>query len=333
MRTILALVAGALALAGGQTAAQEYPSRDISVVVVWAAGGGTDIAARVVSAEMEQFLPVRINVTNRTGGVGGSVGMSYVYSRPADGYTLGAIADANVTAGVQGGWDERIHVWYPFIIGGSPSLISVTADSPHQSLDELIEAAKAEPRGIQAAAAAPGSIHHLNLLAIENATGAEFNLVPYPGSAPSQNAALAGEVDVVVTSLAEQKQLLEVGRLRPLAMLAPEAQQLEGVGTIAPASDMFPELEGKLLTQLLALVVRDDAPDDVKQTLSEAFTAALEREAVRQWAEDNAYALSGVVGKEAQDEFLRRESLYSWTLHELGAASVDPATLGIPEPD
>ncbi len=328
--TAAGLVLG-LAAAGAQ--AQDYPARDITNVVVWAAGGGTDTLNRLIMAEMQDDLGVNVNVTNRTGGVGGSAGMSHVYSQPADGYTLAGISESVVTAGVQGGWEERMDVWYPFIVGGSPDLISVPANSPHESIEDLVEAAKADPGSIAAGASAAGSIHHLNLLAFEEGAGAEFNFIPYDGSAPAQNAAIAGEVQMVVTSLAEQAQLIQAGRLRPLAMLIPDGVEVEGVGTVPSAFETYPELSDHLpIQQAIGFAVRSDAPDEVKEKLTSAFDAAMESEAVQQWAEENHYTLSGLSGEEAQEEFARLESVFAWTLHELGAASVDPATLDIPKP-
>jgi tripartite-type tricarboxylate transporter receptor subunit TctC len=321
-----------LAAAGAQ--AQDYPERDVTNVVVWAAGGGTDTLNRLIMAEMQDDLGVNINVTNRTGGVGGSAGMSFVYSQPADGYTLAGISESVVTAGVQGGWDERMDVWYPFIVGGSPDLISVPADSAHQSIEDLVEAAKQDPGSITAGASAAGSIHHLNLLAFGEGAGADFNFIPYEGSAPAQNAAIAGEVQMVVTSLAEQAQLIQAGRLRPLATLVPDSVEMEGVGTIPSAFDTYPELSNHLpIQQAIGFAVRSDAPEEVKEKLTSAFDAAMGSEAVQQWADQNYYTLSGLSGEKAGVEFARLESLFAWTLHELGAASVDPATLGIPQPD
>lgn len=331
MTTVATGIVTALALTQAQ--AQDYPTRDITNVIVWAAGGGTDTANRLVMAEMQECLPVRINVTNRTGGVGGSVGMSYVFEQPADGYTLAGISESVVTAGVQGGWDQRVDVWYPFIIGGSPDLVSVSANAPWQTLEELIEAARAEPGTIPAGASAAGSIHHLNLLAFEQGTGTSFNYIPYDGSAPAQNAAVAGEVQLVITSVAEQQQLLRAGRLRPLAMLVETDMELEGVGTIPSAFTSYPELTEHLpIMQAIGFAVVDSAPDDVKAVLTEAFDAAMESDAVQGWLAENFYDASGLSGEAAKAEFDRLESLFAWTLHELGAASVDPATLGIPQP-
>ena len=191
------------ALASAAFAAKSYPSRNITDVVVWGAGGGTDTCNRIITAEMANFLGVNINVINKTGGVAGSVGMSHAFKMKHDGYTLCGLSESNVTAGVQGGWDKKFDVWDTFIVGGSPDVISVTPDTPYKTLKDLIEAAKAAPGTIRAAASGAGSIHHLNLLAVENGSGAKFNFIPYKGSSPAQNAAMTGEVNVVVTSLAE----------------------------------------------------------------------------------------------------------------------------------
>jgi tripartite-type tricarboxylate transporter receptor subunit TctC len=67
-----------------------FPAKDITNIVVWSAGGGTDVCNRIISAEMSKILGVNINVINKTGGVGGSIGMADAYSKPHDGYTLAA---------------------------------------------------------------------------------------------------------------------------------------------------------------------------------------------------------------------------------------------------
>ncbi|MBX2854284.1 MAG: hypothetical protein KTR21_04810 [Rhodobacteraceae bacterium] len=177
---------GGSALIGATAAiAQDYPSRDITTVVVWGAGGGTDTINRMIMTEMEKHLPVSISVVNKTGGVAGSTGMTYAFNQPNDGYTLAGISESNVTAAVQGGWKQRFSVWHPFIVGGSPDLISVPQASPYKTLKDLAKAAKATPGALPAAAGGSGSIHHLNLLALEKGSGAAFKFIPYKGSGPS----------------------------------------------------------------------------------------------------------------------------------------------------
>jgi tripartite-type tricarboxylate transporter receptor subunit TctC len=319
-------------LATSSLAADRYPERDITNVVVWSAGGGTDIVNRMISAEMAKTLDVNINVTNRPGGVAGSLGMSYVQKQKADGYTLVGLSESVVGSAVQGGWDQKMSVWYPFIVGGSPDLISVSANSKYTSLQELIADVKKNPRSIKASAGGAGSIHHLNLLALMNGTGAEFNYIPYPGSAPAQTAAMTGEVELVITSLAEQQQLIKGGQLRPLAMLVANDQKLDGYGTIPSAFTAFPSLEEYLpIMQAIGLAVSQNAPESVKAKLTKAFQVAMTSPVIHKWAEDNYYVLSGLSGEEASKEFAFLESLFSWTLHDLGAAKVVPSELGIPK--
>jgi len=322
-----------LAVSVNGYAAKGFPKRNITDVVVWGAGGGTDTCNRIICAEMAKFLGVNINVINKTGGVAGSVGMSYAYKQRHDGYTLCGLSESNVTAGVQGGWDKKFDVWDTFIVGGSPDVISVTPDTPYKTLTDLIEAAKANPNTIKAAASGAGSIHHLNLLAVENGSGADFNFIPYKGSAPSQNAAMTGEVSVVVTSLAEQQQLLRGGKLRALGMLIPNAFEVEGLGSIPSSFDAYPGLSKYLpISQAIGFAVPADTPDEAKAVLVDAFNKAMATDKVKTWAKDNYYLLSGKTGAESKKVFDALESNFAWTLWELKAAKVDPASLGIPKP-
>ncbi len=317
---------------GAAATAQEYPFRDITTAVVWGAGGGTDSINRMIMAEMEKHLPVSINVINQTGGVAGSNGMVYVMNQPDDGYTLVGLSESNVTAAVQGGWDKKFDYWYPFIVGGSPDLISVPADSPYNTLAELVDAAKAEPGTIPAAASGAGSIHHLNLLAIENGAGATFNFIPYKGSAPGQEAAIAGEVALVVTSLAEQAALIEGGQLKPLAMLTPESAEIAGM-TVPSAFDIYDGLDKYLpLKQAIGFAVHNSASDDVKSALGGAFEAAIASDVVAEWAAANNYDVGGQYGADAQKIFSTLEANFAYTLQELGATTVDPTSLGIEKP-
>lgn len=313
--------------------AKKFPRRNITNVVVWGAGGGTDTCNRVASAEMAKILGVNINVINKPGGVAGSLGMNYGFSRAHDGYTLTGLSESCVTAGVQGGWDKRMNVWDFFIVGGSPDIISVTPSTPYKSLKDLIEAAKAAPGSIKAGASGAGSIHHLNLLALQKGAGVKFNFIPYKGSAPSQTAAMTGEISLVVTSLAEQQQLIRGGKLRPLAMLINDPFNVAGVGTIPSALQIYPSLKEYLpISQAIGMAVPADTPGDVKAVLNDAFKKAMQTEKVKTWAKANYYLLSGKTGAEAQEVFDKLESNFAWTLWDLKAAKVNPAKLGIPKP-
>ncbi|MEH0018278.1 MAG: tripartite tricarboxylate transporter substrate binding protein [Desulfobacter sp.] len=332
-RVLVVCLAIILAAAPVAMAGKAYPKRNITAVVVWGAGGGTDTCVRIITAEMQKFMDVNINVINKTGGVAGSVGMSHAYKQRHDGYTLCGLSESNVTAGVQGGWNKKFDVWDTFIVGGSPDVISVTANAPYANIKDLIEAAKKNPGTIKAAASGAGSIHHLNLLAVENGSGAKFNFIPYKGSAPSQNAAMTGEVSVVVTSLAEQQQLLRGGKLRALGMLIPDSFDVADLGTIPSAFDAYPGLSKYLpISQAIGFAVPADAPEDAKAYLRDVFKKAMATDKVKHWAKENYYLLSGKTGAESKAVFDALESNFAWTLWELGAAKVNPADLGIPKP-
>jgi len=334
MKGILGAAAAAVLMVGVGAQAADYPSRDITDVVVWGAGGGTDVCNRTIMAEMSKVLGVNINVINKTGGVAGSIGMNYVKDQKPDGYTLVGLSESNVTSAVQGGFTDRFtDVWYPFIVGGSPDVISVIPSAGITSFKDLIAAAKEKPGTIKACASGAGSIHHLNLLAVEDGTGAKFQFVPYKGSAPCQNAALTGEMSVVVTSVAEQQQLIKGKKFIPLAVLVPDAFAIDGFGTIPSAFDDHPKLSEFLpIMQAIGFAVRNDAPDEAKKVLGEAFEKAMASDAMKQFGESKYYILSGQYGDDAKAVFDSLESQFAWKLWDLGAAKYNPEKFGIPKP-
>jgi tripartite-type tricarboxylate transporter receptor subunit TctC len=332
MRKLLVLVAGLLLsgiiFAEGQ---QEYPARDITNILVWGAGGGTDTCNRVVMAEMSKELGVNINVVNKPGGVAGSVGMADAFSKESDGYTICGLSESCVTSAVMGGFPERMNVWDYFIIGGSPDVLSVAADSPYNTIQELIEAAKAAPGSIQAGAAGAGSIHHLNLLALEKGTGVDFNFIPYDGSAPAQNAAMTGEISIIITSVAEQAQLIRGGKLKPLAVLVPDSFSIDAI-KIPSAFTAYPSLKEFLpISQAIGFAIKKDAPDEVKAKIRSAFDVAMKSKAVLDFGKNNFYILSGASGPAAGLVFDQLESNFAWTLQDLGSAKINPQSLGIPK--
>lgn len=328
---LLALAIAMPMFAEGQRE-EEYPVRDVTDIVVWGAGGGTDTCNRVVMAEMSEALGVNVNVVNKTGGVSGSIGMLDAYAKPHDGYYLCGLSESNVTAAVMGGWGNKMDVWDVFIIGGSPDVISVTPDTPYQTIEDLVEAARSNPGMIKAGAGGAGSIHHLNLLGFQDGAEIELNFIPYDGSKPSQNAAMSGEIEMVITSVAEQAQLIKGGKLRPLAVLVPDDFDLDGMN-LPTAFTAYPGLADYLpLSQAIGFAVAADAPTNVKETLYAAFDTAMASDAVKEFGAKNYYILSGKRGAEANEIFAQLEANFAYTLKDLGANKIDPETLGIERP-
>lgn len=307
-----------------------YPSRDITDICVFGAGGGTDVANRVIAAEMGNILGVNINVNNVTGGAGGSIGLYQAYDQASDGYTIIGVSESCVASAVMGGFDKRMNVFDFFIIGGSPDIISVTPDAPFQTVEELVEYAKANPNAIKAGASTVGSLHHLNLLGFMNGAGIQVNFIPYDGSASAQNAAMTGEVSLVITSVQEQAELIKGGLLRPLAVLIPEAYEFEGQ-TIPSAFDSYPDMTKYLpLEQCIGFAIKSDVPDDRKAIIIDAFEKAMASDTLKEYGENNYFTLSGAYGDEARAIVDNLESVFSWTLYDLGAARFSPEDFGIP---
>jgi rhodanese-related sulfurtransferase len=136
---------------------------------------------------------------------------------------------------------------------------------------------------------------------------------------------------VVVTSLAEQQQLLRGGKLRALGMLIPDAFEVEGLGTI-PSS--FRRLSGPVRIPAdfpgHRFCRSGRRPADAKAVLVDAFNKAMATDKVKTWAKENYYLLSGKTGADSKAVFDALESNFAWTLWELGAATVDPATWVFP---
>ncbi|WP_166425844.1 tripartite tricarboxylate transporter substrate binding protein [Paraglaciecola sp. 20A4] len=334
LRTLLISLLFFLFISDEADAQQAYPKRPITTTVVWSAGGGTDAVNRVIMAEMSKELGVRINVTNKAGGVSGSIGMSSTLRKRPDGYNLVGLASSNVSAAVNGGWREKFDVWYPFIVGSSPDVLSVKADSPYHSLAELVAAAKKSPGSLRASAGGLGSNHHLHLLELSKIADIDLSFIPYSGSAPSQTAAITGEVDLVITSMAEQAQLIRGNKLRPLAMLHPEPfEMLDGI-KVPSAFIEFPELSKNLpISQAIGFAVNNKASAVVKRQLADAFNKAMDSSEVKDWARLNYYQLDGLYGEPAQQEFSRLESLFAWSLEALNANKVSPESLNISRPN
>lgn len=329
---VVLLVLTVLAAGAFAQANQEYPSRDISDVVTWSAGGGTDLANRLIVAEMEKVLGTHINVSNVTGGVSGSTGLYNAYDKGNDGYTIVGLSESNVSAAVMGGFDKGMKVWDFFIIGGSPDIISVTADCPYNTLEELVNAALANPGTIRVGAGGVGSLHHLNLVAFQNGTGVKFNFIPYDGSTSSQNAALTREVTLCITSAQEQADLIRAGMLKPLAVLTEEDFTVGDI-TIESAFKSYPALEEYLpISQQIGFAVRSDVDEEIKAKIEEAFKTAMASDTVQNFGKERYFIMTGLSGEEAKETMLELEKLFSWTLYEFGAASKNPADFGIEKP-
>lgn len=218
---------GALATLGLNPASAQaaYPTRPVTVVCPWGAGGGTDATARIISVLLEKDLGQPFNVVNRTGG-SGVVGHSAIATAPPDGYTIG-MATVEITMMHHQGLTELNPTSYTplALMNEDPPGIQVRIDSPYKTVKELADAIKSKPAGtFKASGTGQGGIWHLALVGWLLAMGLKPDHVPWVpsnGAAPAMQDLAAGGVDVVTCSVPEAKAMLDAGKARSLAVMAP----------------------------------------------------------------------------------------------------------------
>jgi len=221
IRALTALSAS-LALAS-PALADNYPSRPITLVVPWGAGGGTDATARIVGALLEKEMGQPVNVVNRTGG-NGVVGHSAIATAQPDGYTLGMITVEISMMHWAGLTQLSPRDFTPIsLMNIDPAGVTVRADSPYKNLDDLIKAVRANPGKFKASGTGQGGIWHLALAGILKDLKIDVAAVPWVpsnGAAPAMNDLAAGGIEFVTCSLPESRALIDAGKARPLAIMA-----------------------------------------------------------------------------------------------------------------
>jgi len=206
---------------GAGTARADWPERPITIIVPWGAGGGTDAVGRILANLLEQELGTPVNVVNRTGG-SGVVGHAAIAAADPDGYTLG-VATVEIAMMHWAGLTDLSYKDYTVFgqVNLDPGGLMVSADSPFQSAQELLDAIKSEPpRTFKASGTGQGGIWHLGYAGWMLSEGVDPEKVPWvpsQGSAPALKDMVAGGVDFVTSSLAEGRALIEAGKVRPLA--------------------------------------------------------------------------------------------------------------------
>jgi tripartite-type tricarboxylate transporter receptor subunit TctC len=219
---LLSLVIGSVFAQGAaEASADTYPDKPVSVIVPYAAGGGTDLIARALVDAAKGSFPRNITVENRTGG-GGAVGMSYGANAKADGSVITMITVELVTLPHTGtGAGLYYDQFKPIMMLNSAySAVTVQANSPYNTLDDLIAAAKT--KSLRVGNSGVGAIWHLAAAGLGKAAGVEFNHIPFDGAAPAITSLLGGHIDAITVSYAEVDSQVRAGNLKVLAVLSPE---------------------------------------------------------------------------------------------------------------
>jgi len=219
IKVLGSFLAFALALAPHETTAQSYPSKPIKFVVGYSAGGGTDILARMFGQTLTEQLGRQVIVENKPG-ADGSIAVEYVAKAPPDGYTLmvGTSAEMVFNAGFRNNLPyDLAKDFIPIIhLSANPMVFAVNPTFPAASMKEAVALARAKPGKFFYSS---GTAHfRVGAELFNKQAGTTFVHVPYKGSGPAVNAAVVGEVSLVVTSVASSMTQLRAGKLRALAV-------------------------------------------------------------------------------------------------------------------
>jgi tripartite-type tricarboxylate transporter receptor subunit TctC len=280
--TRIARIVAALSLAlCGAAAAQDYPTRPITLVVPYAAGGGNDVMARIVAQKMSKSLGQQIVIENK-GGAGGSIATRQVARAAPDGYTLGlggtGTLAINPTLYPNVGYDPRKDFAPVGLIATSALVVLVHPGVEAKSIPELIALAKREPGRLNYASAGSGSGIHLGSELLAQMAGIKLTHIPYKGSSPALTDLLGGHVAIYLSSLPAAIALVKEGKVRALAVTGPARSPIfPDLPTVAEAA-----LPGYEAVLHYGIVAPAGTPQPIVDKLNAAMRAALAEPDVRE---------------------------------------------------
>ena len=295
---LIAMLTAWLALTVGATAAADFPSKPLQLMIAYPPGGSTDVAARIVAAIAEKQLGQPIVVVNR-GGAGGQVGWTDMSRARPDGYYLGFLnlpALNTVILDPERKASFKADAFIPIINQVlDPGIIWVKGDSPFKTLKDLLEAAKRTPNKLSAATTGILSDDHLAILMVEEAfPGAIFRIVHLDGSATQLTAILGGHIDVAFDNVGGVYRRVRTGEVRALAVMDTQRSRF------LPDVPTTPELGFKTVisSSTRGIGVPKGTPAPEIKKLTEAFKKAMEDPDHVKKMEDQGLALKIMVGEE-----------------------------------
>ena len=247
-----AFAAAVMALLPAAAMAQAWPTKPVKIVVPFAAGGATDVVARLLAQKLTEAWGQSVIVEDRVG-AGGNIGADVVAKSAPDGYTLLMHSGALVT-------NQFVYPNSPFDaikdfapitnVARGPQVIAVNVDLPVKNLKELIEYAKAKPRGINFGSAGIGSQTHLVAENLAYAAGVDFTHVPYKGESAALTDLMGGQIQLVAANLGGAVTLIQQNKVRALAVTSRERNPV--LPDVPPASESLPGFESSGWFGLLA---------------------------------------------------------------------------------
>ena len=280
-RSLMLASAGSALWPGLVHAQDKYPSKVVTWICPYAAGGNADNRSRQVARLMGKELSQTIIVDNKAGG-GGNIGTEAIARAKPDGYTIGmgnfAPLAVNHALFKKMSFDPLADLIPIMLIERGPLVLMVRTDAPYKTVKDLVAAAKAAPGKLSYASGGIGGTHHLSGALFENAAGIDMIHVPYKSGAAGATDLMGGQVESMFEQMYAAMPSIKGGRLRPLAITSKKRSPLfPDIPTMAEAG--FPAVE---VLNWQGLIGPKGLPPDIIALLNKAGNAALQDKELRE---------------------------------------------------
>jgi tripartite-type tricarboxylate transporter receptor subunit TctC len=291
MKIISSVVAAVAVSVGLAAHAQPYPNRTIRMVVPYTAGGGVDVVARHVAAELSQRLGQTIVVENKVG-AGSNIGSDSVAKAAADGYTLLMASPANainMSLYRRMPYDTRRDLAPVALVGAVPSVLTVNPSFPARSIAEFVAAAKAKPGSVNYGSGGNGTSEHLAAEMFKAMAGIDMVHVPYKGGAAAMTDVIGGQIQAMFSNQLGAMPHIKGGKLRVLGVAdSQRSAALPDTPTFAESG--YPEF---LVTVWWGVMAPAGTPRDVIERLNKEINAAVSAPELKKKLEDMGARVSG----------------------------------------
>ena len=310
--SIALLGAPAATLAQG---AADFPNKPIELVVPFGAGGGTDVLARVFADAAKKHTSQPITVLNKPGASGG-IGLAEVVGARADGYKIAMVTVEMAIIPHMGIVKFTADDFTPIVrLNADPIVLSVRAESPWNTLEEFVEAARKSKDPMKFGNAGTGGLSHLGAAALSQKIGATFIHVPFQGNAPAVQSLLGGHIDAVTSSPSEVSNFVTTGKLRPLGVFAD--QRIKGAGF-----EQVPTLKERRIDLSMGtwrgLAGPKNIPADVMTALSAIAMKTANEPAVKEAMDKQNLGYSVADGATFRRQILADSALFKQAVEQLG---------------
>ena len=274
-----------LAAVPAWAAAQAWPTKPVKIVVPFAAGGATDVVARLLAQKLAEPWGQQVIVENRAG-AGGNIGADVVAKSPNDGYTLlmtsGSIVTANPHMYKSMSFDAAKDLVPITNVATGPQVIAVAANSPAKDLKDFIANAKANPKKVNFGSAGVGTQTHLAAENFAHSAGIDLTHVPYKGESAAITDLMGGQIQMATPNLGGAMGQIQSGKLRALAVTSRERHP--SLPDVPAAAEIIPGFENAGWFGLMAPagtpreVIEKVQRDSARILKSEEFKAALAKQ-------------------------------------------------------